>query len=129
MDSDTINVIRSLAITVAGYLFSTIVLFWPGWRITREVKKPGLRVLVGATVIALAFAPGVLSNVPDRQLLTLFPSLLVIPIGLLRGATWSYWLYSIIDWGYCIPMGWTWLIVGLPVMWVVEAKKAESSTK
>ena len=129
MDSDTINSVRSLVIMVVGYLFSAIVLFWPGWKLTRKIKKPGLRVLVGATVIALAFAPGVLSNVPDRQWLTPFPSLLVIPISLLRGASWSYWLYSIIDWGYCIPMGLTWLIVGLPVMIIVEEKRAEPSTK
>ena len=46
-------------LTASGYLLTTLVLFWPGWRLTGKIDRDWTRILVRAGLVAIAFAPAV----------------------------------------------------------------------
>jgi hypothetical protein len=46
-------------LTAISYLFTALLLFWPGWKLTGKIDRDWIRIFLRAGLVAIAFAPAV----------------------------------------------------------------------
>lgn len=65
-----------IIVAIVTYLLTALVLFLPGWVLTRRLSKK-LRILIRAGVMTLAFAPGMFIS-PGGEFGTIAPAVLIV---------------------------------------------------
>jgi hypothetical protein len=96
-------------LTAMGYVLTTLLLWLPGWVLTRKISIDWLRIVLRAGVIAVAFAPGVFMG-PGGEV-SIVPALL--------GTLGSAVMYSVsnLPFGFYVYHG----LISILVIWFIGA--------
>ena len=99
--------------SVVTYLLTTLILFLPGWLLTRRLSK-NLRVLLRAGVMAIAFAPGMFIS-PGGEFGIIAPTVLIV---IYYWSDASFWIELAVA-----PMLITFTICLMFMLWLDKGKK------